>query len=221
MGRYTTVQTFADNNPSVAKVDYDQAALASSKIADEKRGDFGAGVSVEKVNNVMGSTAGAGSGDFHHYRHCRRREMERLESMEKRSKEEEANLEFEKRVEAKRKECEERTRKNAEKRRRKRMKNNEAKGDGRNASSDFKEGRSTGNGGNESPVDESEFSYTPVNLSNGDANNKKMNHDDLAGAASGEVTEAEVLKSVVTNDGSFMEKTKALLGSETSANVST
>jgi len=62
----------------------------------------------------MGSTAGAGSGDFHHYRHCRRREMERIDGMEKRAEQDEALLEFETRVETKRKECEERTRKNAE-----------------------------------------------------------------------------------------------------------
>ena len=62
----------------------------------------------------MGSTAGAGSGDFHHYRHCRRRELERLDNMVKRAEHDDALSEFEQRVETKRKECEDRTRKNAE-----------------------------------------------------------------------------------------------------------
>lgn len=212
MGRYTTVQTFADNNPSVAKVEYDQAALASSKVADDKRGDFGSGVSVEKVNNVMGSTAGAGSGDFHHYRHCRRREMERVEGMEKRSKEDDANLEFEKRVEAKRKECEERTRKNAEKRKRKRMKNKCFKGnEGTTSASATNQGGGSTEGGSESPVDDSEFSYTPVHLS--DKNDSQFNGEEAAAKPEG-VDEADVLKSVVANDGSFMEKTKVLLESK-------
>lgn len=34
------------------------------------------------VRNVMGSSAGAGSGEFHVYRHLRRKEMTRLKDME-------------------------------------------------------------------------------------------------------------------------------------------
>jgi len=40
-------------------------------------------IQVERVNNAAGSTAGAGSGDFHQYRIQRRRERARVMQMEK------------------------------------------------------------------------------------------------------------------------------------------
>ncbi|KAH8064739.1 hypothetical protein JL722_1619 [Aureococcus anophagefferens] len=40
-------------------------------------------IKTERVENVMGSQAGAGSGDFHMYRHHRRTEMLRVERMER------------------------------------------------------------------------------------------------------------------------------------------
>lgn len=41
---------------------------------------------VEKQENIAGSTAGAGSGEFHHYRIQRRRERARLYHIEKDAK---------------------------------------------------------------------------------------------------------------------------------------
>jgi len=40
-------------------------------------------IKVERINNASGSTAGAGSGDFHQYRIQRRRERARVIQMEK------------------------------------------------------------------------------------------------------------------------------------------
>ena len=85
MGRYTTVQAFADNNPNMRSVDYAQAtgtAAASSGSASAAGGPAVANanrgpVQAEKVDNPYGSTAGAGSGEFHVYRHARAREMAR------------------------------------------------------------------------------------------------------------------------------------------------
>ena len=44
------------------------------------------GLSVEETVNVMGSTAGAGSGEFHTYRGYRTKEMARLADFEKEAK---------------------------------------------------------------------------------------------------------------------------------------
>mgnify|MGYP006301226897 CR=1 FL=1 len=37
---------------------------------------------IEKMDNICGSTAGAGSGEFHHYRILRRRERARFAAKE-------------------------------------------------------------------------------------------------------------------------------------------
>lgn len=57
MGRYTTVQAFADNSGSMRAVSYDQAVGASASAPAAK-----GPVRTEKVENPYGSTAGAGSG---------------------------------------------------------------------------------------------------------------------------------------------------------------
>ena len=45
------------------------------KEIQEKQKQSGHTVKVEKIKNIHGSTAGAGSGDFHLYRNMRRKEM--------------------------------------------------------------------------------------------------------------------------------------------------
>ncbi|KAJ9643605.1 hypothetical protein H2201_006286 [Coniosporium apollinis] len=66
----------------------------------------------EIVANVQGSSAGAGSGEFHVYKASRRREYERLRLMEEETKKENADAEFEIRREEMRRRDEAKTSKN-------------------------------------------------------------------------------------------------------------
>ncbi|KAK0674632.1 hypothetical protein QBC41DRAFT_3865 [Cercophora samala] len=82
----------------------------------------------EIVTNVQGSSAGAGSGEFHVYKAARRREYERLRQMEEETAAEKAQREFEEERLERIKRDEEKTRKNREKRNKK--KQNKGKGGG-------------------------------------------------------------------------------------------
>jgi len=76
----------------------------------------------EIVANVQGSSAGAGSGEFHVYKASRRREYERLRAMDEEAKTEEDNEKWEREEKERRERDEERTRKNREKRNKKKGK---------------------------------------------------------------------------------------------------
>jgi hypothetical protein len=76
----------------------------------------------EIVANVQGSSAGAGSGEFHVYKASRRREYERLREMEAEAKKEEDAVRWEKEAEERRQKDEERTAKNRERRAKKKGK---------------------------------------------------------------------------------------------------
>ncbi|KAJ2895582.1 hypothetical protein MKZ38_006332 [Zalerion maritima] len=81
----------------------------------------------EIVTNVQGSSAGAGSGEFHVYKASRRREYERLRLMDEELKEEQAKTEFEKDKLEQAARDEEKTRKNREKREKKKKAKDKAK----------------------------------------------------------------------------------------------
>lgn len=70
----------------------------------------------EIVANVQGSSAGAGSGEFHVYKASRRREYERLRAMDEEVEKEEGDRKWEAEREERRKEEEEKLRRNREKR---------------------------------------------------------------------------------------------------------
>ncbi|KAF7512862.1 hypothetical protein GJ744_011965 [Endocarpon pusillum] len=81
----------------------------------------------EIVANVQGSSAGAGSGEFHVYKASRRREYERIRGMEEEAKREKEDEEWERR-ERERRERDEREREKNRRRREKKKKSNKNKG---------------------------------------------------------------------------------------------
>ncbi|XP_068610012.1 PRKR-interacting protein 1 homolog [Brachionichthys hirsutus] len=70
----------------------------------------------EFVRDVMGSSAGAGSGEFHVYRHLRRREYQRQDFLDKMSTKYDANLKYLDKVELNKQAAEDRTAKRRKKR---------------------------------------------------------------------------------------------------------
>ncbi|KAH7346735.1 hypothetical protein BKA65DRAFT_283114 [Rhexocercosporidium sp. MPI-PUGE-AT-0058] len=83
----------------------------------------------EIVQNVQGSSAGAGSGEFHVYKASRRREYERLRGMDEEVRKEEEGAEWEREKREREERDKEKTRKNREKRERlKRKKGGNANG---------------------------------------------------------------------------------------------
>ncbi|KAM4528677.1 PRKR-interacting protein 1 homolog [Fundulus diaphanus] len=70
----------------------------------------------EFVRDVMGSSAGAGSGEFHVYRHLRRREYQRQDFLDKMAEKQDKDVDYLKRLEQNRLAAEERTAKRRKKR---------------------------------------------------------------------------------------------------------
>ncbi|CAH0477304.1 unnamed protein product [Peronospora belbahrii] len=121
MGRYTTIQTLSDQDAQGAALPYTSVVtpLESSKdVADGVSEMKDTKLRVNRVENVSGSGAGAGSGEFHTYRAARRREMERVEMLETRYKQNKAQQEFQAMRKRKVEEFEAKIQKRAEKRRR-------------------------------------------------------------------------------------------------------
>lgn len=204
MGRYTTVQAYADNNPNMRAVDYHQATGTASGSAPSGP------VTAEKVDNPYGSTAGAGSGEFHVYRHARAREMERWKKINKDEAEKKAEEEFQKKLaedtasEAKK----------TEKRRKKRERAKEAKERKKNMKLGGVFGKESEK--TEKDDEEEEFEYTPVAASQGSLEpcgsetmgvTLKQSTDKALDIATPAPSE-ESRKLVFANDGSFLDRMK-------------
>lgn len=98
---------FADPNRALQQID----TLSSAKNLQRQ-----ANAPPEIVANVQGSSAGAGSGEFHVYKASRRREYERLRRMDEEAEQEEKDREWKERSERARKEDEEKLERNRRKR---------------------------------------------------------------------------------------------------------
>lgn len=205
MGRYTTVQAYADNNQNMRSVSYEQASASASS------GAAPGAVRPEKVNNPYGSTAGAGSGEFHVYRHARSREMARVKKLDEEEEQRKLDAEFRQKF-AKDKEEEERR---TEKRRKKRLREKEAKRRRKN----MKLGGVGGNVVEENArADEEEFSYVPVHARTEHSDAAKpervdspVNSTEATGKAKDPKEEEDPSNVPFANDGSFLEMMKRKL----------
>lgn len=107
----------------------------------------------EFVRDVMGSSAGAGSGEFHVYRHLRRREYQRQDFLDKMSDKQNADQNYLDKVEQNKKAAEERTAKRRKKRdklKQKRLMSKKAKTE----AEDKKESQGSSSDSNESEDEE-------------------------------------------------------------------
>ena len=153
--------------------------------------------------NPYGSTAGAGSGEFHVYRHARAREMQRMQTLDEQEREELLQSQYEQQLQQYKKEEQGRT----EKRRRKRKRQKEAKLRKKNLtlagvlSGELEDDKVEG--------DNDEFTYDPCNeqedADERDKQEKTSNSSDVSKATP---------KLPFTNDGSFLEQMKKRLAAE-------
>lgn len=209
MGRYTTIQAYADNSGSMRAVSYYQAAGTSSTTAPADRGP----VVTEKVDNPYGSTAGAGSGEFHVYRHARAREMARWKEIHANEAEMKAEEDFQRKVaENERVEAEK-----TEKRRRKREREKNAKRRKKNMKLG---GISLDNEGENEEVecDADEFEYIPIAAAASESKSSPQtakSNNDKTEEKTQATSQSESVKDrvVFANDGSFLEQSKKLLAS--------
>ena len=82
----------------------------------EPKAGGGGKVQTERVENVMGSSAGAGSGEFHMYLNSRNREKARMENIDTQRQKEEEDRAFQEKLALNKKMSEDRVQKNAKKR---------------------------------------------------------------------------------------------------------
>ena len=169
--------------PLFAKPDRDIHIPGSSALAKSS-------LPPEIVANVQGSSAGAGSGEFHVYKASRRREYERLRMMDEEVKKEEDEKEFARRKEELEKKDKEKTEKNRLKREKARQRKEKAKKGGKG-----------GTGSDRDGTPAAEDGKTKKKLApNANALKTDAEEDADAGNQGGEVKNAEEIGLVIQDD---------------------
>jgi hypothetical protein len=115
MGRFTTQQVYADNNPNTRRISYEQAVGGATSSSTQPSANK---LVTEKVLNPHGSTAGAGSSEFHIYRQARTREALRWQELDQEERKKILDAKFNSKIESWKAEEEETTAKNRKKRQR-------------------------------------------------------------------------------------------------------
>ena len=225
MGRYSSVQAYTDQqNTRTTTYEQERGSTASNTVK------------TEKVHNPYGSTAGAGSGEFHVYRHARAREQERLKKMDETEREQMEEEEFQRKVNDWKSDEDRRL----SKKRKKRAKAKSAKLRKKNLSLSGVMVHQEGDNGNDDG-DDDEFEYTPLHLqkqndpkdgtSSSSQGDKKVTQNDksssvalpVSGTKMKEVQDsAEKVEAPppFENDGSFMEMMRKKMQEESNAKTS-
>mmetsp|Transcript_19200 Transcript_19200/g.31886 ORF Transcript_19200/g.31886 Transcript_19200/m.31886 type:complete len:224 (+) Transcript_19200:91-762(+) len=196
MGRYSSVQAYADNNANMRSIPYEQASGA----AEAKTG----AVKAEKVHNPYGSTAGAGSGEFHVYRHARAREALRWKEMNDAERERALDEEYQLKLEANQTEEERKT----AQRRKKRQRQKEAKMKKKNLAL----GEVNLGGDEKAEVRNDEFTYVP--LLQQQIDDQKEEEKKKAPVETPNDNSGSAVKVPFANDGSFLEMMKKKIEQE-------
>jgi hypothetical protein len=218
MGRFTSVQGFADNNSNNRSITYDQAkggGNGGGGGGDNKGSGGGSGggggdkkLKVERVVNPYGSVSGAGSGEFHVYRHARARETARWKDLDERAQLEEDEQNFTSKIQTTKLIEETKTSKN----RRKRQREKEAKKRKKHLTAAGSIGFQGDDNDNEEEQEE-QFAYVPISKqqkTSGSENDKATTRIDSTTADS----------SSIPNDGSFLEMMKQKLEQENQQKIS-
>jgi hypothetical protein len=224
MGRFSSVQTYADTSNRVAPESYDKATGGRGGGGAGGGGGGGEEVRAPVVVNVMGSGAGVGSSWYHKYRWEKRREEERLSSMAKEAGEMVAEQALRERMASYATEAEARTAKRAAERRRRKEKERARRGRGK---------RPRVEGGEDGGEGEGEGGESSSDAEHHDVEGEEEGVADAAGErgegsptrrrkvvlqAAGAPLAAD--ESLLVNDGKFMERFLAMTAAAAAAAAS-